>query len=276
MAKYWMHNAFLNIDHTKMSKSKGNFVTVRDIAGHYDLQLLRFFLLSAHYRSPLNFSGDLMEAAKNALERITTCVENLRYLIEQAETHTLNQSEALVGHQAGEGTDVQPVDHGSDQVVGAPILQAGDPGSQASDRSENKLVVSEDTAVQLAVSVDEMPKSYLPEFEAAMEDDFNTADAEAALFELVKYANTNGKADKPKAYLEALYQEILLMADILGLMVTKEKKLVPEEVERLIEERKNARKAKDFARADEIRQELLTKGILLEDTREGVKWKYKD
>jgi cysteinyl-tRNA synthetase len=109
-----------------------------------------------------------------------------------------------------------------------------------------------------------------------MEDDFNTADAEAALFELVKYANTNGKADKPKAYLEALYQEILLMADILGLMVTKEKKLVPEEVERLIEERKSARKAKDFARADEIRQELLTKGILLEDTREGVKWKYKD
>jgi cysteinyl-tRNA synthetase len=233
MAKYWMHNAFLNIDHTKMSKSKGNFVTVRDIAGQYDLQLLRFFLLSAHYRSPLNFSGELMEAAKNALERITTCVENLQYLIEQAG------------------------DHGSQAVVSS-SSQAADPGSQVGDPSESKI------------------KSYLPAFEEAMEDDFNTADAEAVLFELVKYANTNGKADKPKAYLEALYQEILLMADILGLVVTKEKKLVPEEVERLIEERGNARKAKDFARADAIRQELLTKGILLEDTREGVKWKYKE
>jgi cysteinyl-tRNA synthetase len=236
MAKYWMHNAFLNIDHAKMSKSKGNFVTVRDVAGQYDLQLLRFFLLSAHYRSPLNFSGELMEAAKNAVERITTCVENLQYLIEQS----------------------------------------GDMSSQGGDRSGSKLDVSESATVQMAVSVDEMPKSYLPEFEAAMEDDFNTADAEAALFELVKYANTNGKEDKPKAYLEALYKEILLMADILGLVVTKEKKLVPEEVERLIEERKCARKAKDFARADEIRQELLTKGIILEDTREGVKWKYMD
>jgi cysteinyl-tRNA synthetase len=300
MAKYWMHNAFLNIDHTKMSKSKGNFVTVRDIAEQYDLQLLRFFLLSAHYRSPLNFGGELMEAAKNALERITTCVENLRYLIEQGETQTLNQSEAVAGYQASEQTDVQPVDHGSEQTdvqpvdhgseqtgvqpvdhgseqaVGYTSRKAGDLGSLVGDQSGSTLDVLEDTAVQMAVSTDEMPKSFLPVFEAAMEDDFNTADAEAALFELVKYANTNGKADKPKAYLEALYQEILLMADILGLVVTKEKKLVPEEVERLIEERKSARKAKDFARADEIRQELLTKGILLEDTREGVKWKYKE
>jgi cysteinyl-tRNA synthetase len=218
MAKYWMHNAFLNIDHTKMSKSKGNFVTVRDIAGKYDLQLLRFFLLSAHYRSPLNFSGDLMDAAQNALERIMTCVENLEYLISLK----------------------------ADGETNVPSSQSGE----------------------------ELPKSFIPEFEAAMEDDFNTADAEAALFDLVKYANTNGDENKSKAYLEALLKEILLMADILGLTVTKEKTLLPEEIEKKIEERKAARKAKDFARADEIRQELLAKGILLEDTREGVKWKY--
>lgn len=213
-AKYWMHNAFLNIDNKKMSKSLGNFFTVRDISEKYDLQILRFFMLSAHYRSPLNFSAELMEAAKNGYERIVTCVDNLKYL----------------ESKAGEG-----------EMTGA------------------------ETALL------EEAKGFADKFDEAMDDDFNTADAISAIFELVKFANTHAGEQSAKAFLSGLKEEIVLLSDICGLIVDKEEEGLDADVERLIAERQEAKKAKNFARADEIRDELLARGIALKDTREGVK-----
>ncbi|MBR5316508.1 MAG: cysteine--tRNA ligase, partial [Lachnospiraceae bacterium] len=214
-ARYWMHNAFLNIDNKKMSKSAGNFFTVRDISEKYDLQVLRFFMLSAHYRSPLNFSADLMEAAKNGLERIVTAAEKLRDL----------QSKAT-----------------------------------------GELTEAEKTSLEEA-------KGFMAKYEEAMEDDFNTADAISAIFEMVKFTNTNANVDSSKAYVDALYTQLNNMADICGLILEKKAEILDEEIEKLIQERQDARKAKNFARADEIRNQLLEQGIVLEDTREGVKWK---
>lgn len=215
-AKYWMHNAFLNIDNKKMSKSLGNFFTVRDISEKYDLQVLRFFMLSAHYRSPLNFSAELMEAAKNGLERIVTGVSNLKYNMGVSTKETMDDAEKALFKEA---------------------------------------------------------KGFETKFDEAMDDDFNTADAIAAIFELIKFANTNADAAKSKEFLEALLNEIKALCDICGLKVEQKEELLDSDVEALIEERTAARKAKNFARADEIRDELLNKGIILEDTREGVKWK---
>jgi len=215
-AKYWMHNAFLNIDNKKMSKSAGNFFTVREIAEKYDLQVLRFFMLSAHYRSPLNFSEELMDAAKNGYDRIVTSVSNLKYLIDNS----------AVKSESGE---------------------------------EEKLLKE--------------AESYIDKFDAAMEDDFNTADAVAAIFELVKFANQNADAGRSGKFLKTLLEEIVMLSDICGLIVEKTEEILDSDIERLIEERQAARKNKDFGRADEIRDELLQKGIILEDTREGVKWK---
>ena len=215
-AKYWMHNGFLNIDNKKMSKSAGNFFTVRDISEKYDLQVLRFFMLSAHYRSPLNFSADLMEAAKNGLDRIVTSVSNLNFLLENA-------------------------------------------GSETMTADEEKLV--------------EEAKEYITKFDEAMDDDFNTADAISAIFELVKFANTNVKEGASKAFIQAIKEEIVLLSDICGLIVDKKEEILDTDIEALIQERQEARKAKNFARADEIRDTLLAQGIILEDTREGVKWK---
>ncbi len=215
-ARYWMHNAFLNIDNHKMSKSLGNFRTVREISEQYDLQILRFFMLSAHYRSPLNFSADLMEASKNGLERIVTAVANLKHLMGVALKEEMSEEER------------------------ASLVQAG---------------------------------RFAEEFEAAMDDDFNTADAISSIFELVKFANTNAAAESSKAYLGELKALIVKLSDVLGLIVEKEEEMLDQDIEALIEERQAARKARDFARADEIRAELLEKGIILEDTREGVKWK---
>ena len=214
-AKYWMHNAFLNIDNKKMSKSAGNFFTVRDISEKYDLQVLRFFMLSAHYRSPLNFSADLMEAAKNGLERIVTAAEKLR------------------------------------------DLQA---------KAGGELTAKEEASLEEA-------KTFMKKFEEAMDDDFNTADAISAIFELVKYTNTNANADSSKAYVDALYAQLKKQAEICGLILEKKAEILDDEIEALIQERQDARKAKNFARADEIRNQLLEQGIVLEDTREGVKWK---
>lgn len=214
-ARYWMHNAFLNIDNKKMSKSAGNFFTVRDISEKYDLQVLRFFMLSAHYRSPLNFSADLMEAAKNGLERIVTAAEKLR------------------------------------------DLQA---------KATGELTESEKASLEEA-------KAFMTKYEEAMEDDFNTADAVSAIFEMVKFTNTNANAESSKAYVDALYEQLNTMADICGLILEKKAEILDEEIEKLIQERQDARKAKNFARADEIRNQLLEQGIVLEDTREGVKWK---
>ena len=215
-ARYWMHNAFLNIDNKKMSKSAGNFFTVRDIAEKYDLQVLRFFMLSAHYRSPLNFSADLMEAAKSGYERIVTCVDNLNYILSnKAEEGTLSKEEEALLEEA---------------------------------------------------------KQFVIRFDDAMDDDCNTADAISVIFELVKFVNTNAKAEASKAFVTALKDEVVLLSDICGLIVEKKAEILDEEIENLIAERQAARKEKNFARADEIRDILLEKGIELKDTREGVKW----
>ena len=213
---YWMHNGFLNIDNKKMSKSLGNFFTVREIGEKYDLQVLRFFMLQAHYRSPLNFSAELMEAAKNSLERIRTAAKNLQFLADHAETEELRETEEKLLTEA---------------------------------------------------------KEYVTKFKAAMEDDFNTADAIAAIFELVKYANQNTDRSSSKAYSQALLDELTTLCDVLGILVETKEEMLDSDIEALIEERQQARKNRDFARADEIRDELLEKGIVLEDTREGVKWK---
>lgn len=214
-ARYWLHNAFLNIDNRKMSKSLGNFFTVREIGEKYDLQVLRFFMLSAHYRSPLNFSADLMEASKNALDRIINAVENLKFL-------------------AGNGAEGEMTEAEQKEVEGL--------------------------------------AEYEKKFDEAMDDDFNTADAIAAIFELVKYANSNVTADDTKVFINTVKEKIVSLADILGLIVEKEEEILDSDIEKLIEERQAARKEKNFARADEIRNLLLEKGIVLKDTREGVKW----
>ena len=215
-AKYWMHNAFLNIDNHKMSKSLGNFRTVREISEQYDLQILRFFMLSAHYRSPLNFSAELMEASKNGLERIQNAADNLRYMMEQAKEESMMDAE-------------------KDNLA--------------------------------------KTKEFVTAFETAMEDDFNTADAIAAIFDLVKYANTTATTEGSKEYAKALYDLLVKLTDVLGLIVDKKEEILDDEIEALIAERQAARKEKNFARADEIRDELAAKGIVLLDTREGVKWK---
>ena len=214
-ANYWMHNGFLNIDNKKMSKSLGNFFTVREIAEKYDLQVLRFFMLSAHYRSPLNFSAELMESAKSGLERIQNAYDNLLFLIDNA---TVTESD---------------------------------------DKSAIDAV-----------------NSLIKKFEDAMEDDFNTADAISAVFELVRYINQNTDESTGLNVLNLYKDKLLMLCDILGIILEKEEKLLPKDIEKLIEERQEARKNKDFKRADEIRDSLLEKGIVLEDTREGVKYKW--
>ena len=214
-AKYWMHNAFLNIDNKKMSKSAGNFFTVREISEKYPLQVIRFFMLSAHYRSPLNFSDTLVEASKNGLERILTAIDHLREVIAAAPEGELNV--------------------------------------------EDQKNLEEANALKA-------------KYEAAMEDDFNTADAIAAIFELVKLANVTAESGS-KAYAQQLLDIIVQLCDILGIITEKKEELLDDDIEALIEERQAARKAKNFARADEIRDLLADKGIILEDTRAGVKWK---
>ena len=212
-AHYWMHNGFLNINNVKMSKSLGNFFTVREIAEKYDLQVLRFFMLSAHYRSPLNFSAELMEASRNGLERILTAVDRLRTLNVQGEACTEEENEQM-------------------KVFDALVAK----------------------------------------YEAAMEDDFNTADAISAIFEMVKAANIHVTENSTAAFRDQVLSEIIKLCDVLGIKTEKKEELLDDEIQTLIDERQAARKAKNFARADEIRDELLAKGIILKDTREGVKW----
>ena len=212
-AHYWMHNGFLNINNVKMSKSLGNFFTVREIAEKYDLQVLRFCMLSAHYRSPLNFSAELMEASRNGLERILTAVDRLRTLNVQGKACTEEENEQM-------------------KVFDALVAK----------------------------------------YEAAMEDDFNTADAISAIFEMVKAANIHVTETSTAAFRDQILSEIVRLCDVLGIKTEKKEELLDDEIQALIDERQAARKAKNFARADEIRDELLAKGIILKDTREGVKW----
>ena len=205
-ANYWLHNGYININNEKMSKSKGNFFTVRDILEKYDGEVVRFFMLSAHYRSPINFSDELMGQAKTGLDRLYNCLDRL-------------ETSAPLG------------------TVPKEVMQ------------------------------------YKEKFISAMDDDLNTADAISALFEMARCVNTlldGGLDDGARAATAALMREL---GSVLGVLGGRADAVLDSEVEALIEERQAARKAKNFARADEIRDELLAKGIILEDTREGVKWK---
>ena len=215
-ARYWMHNGFLNIDNRKMSKSLGNFFTVREISEKYDLRVLRLFMLSAQYRSPLNFSADLMEASKNSLERIRTAAE----------------------HQAD-------------------CLKAAKEGEMTAEEKQNQAAVEE----------------LVQKFETAMDDDFNTADAISAIFEIVRLSNSTISEASTKAYVSYVKETMDKLCDVLGIITEKKEEILDSEVEDLIAKRQQARKDKNFALADEIRGQLLDMGIILEDTREGVKWK---
>lgn len=210
-ARYWMHNGFLKINNEKMSKSLGNFFTVREISEKYPLQVIRFFMLSAHYRSPLNFSADLVEASKNGLERILTAVEKLK--------------------------ELKPANEGNDPAIEAEL------------------------------------ENFVKRYEAPMDDDLNTADAISVIFELIKYTNINVTNDTPKATVDKALSTVEKLCDVLGIITEKEEELLDSDIEALINERQAARKAKDFAKADEIRNKLADMGITLLDTREGVKWK---
>lgn len=230
-AKYWMHNAFVNIDNKKMSKSEGNFFTVREIEQEFPLSVLRFFLLSVHYRSPINFSREIMEASKNGLERIQNAIAQLKYL----------------------------------QNV------------KKEKRNEKELIVCENTSSECMMDEE---NSLWNEFEAlhekfdtVMDDDFNTADAITAIFEMVKLSNSNLTSDSSDEIIDKVLTKITTLCDILGIETEQKAEMLDEEVEQLIALRQAARKNKDFAKADEIRNQLLDMGIILEDTREGVKWK---
>ena len=216
-ARYWMHNGFLKINNEKMSKSLGNFFTVREIGEKYDLQVIRFFMLSAHYRSPLNFSSELVESSKNGLDRIRTSASKVEEAINNSTVADMTEAETKLA--------------------------------------------------------EEIP-AFVKRYEDAMEDDLNTADAISVIFELVKFANTNVEAGvTSKAFAQKIYDTMKQLMDILGIDIKEQEVLLDEEIENLIEERQAARKAKNFARADEIRDLLTEKGIILEDTREGVRWK---
>lgn len=217
-ARYWLHNGYINVNNQKMSKSLGNFFTVRDIQKEFDLEVVRLFMLSAHYRSPVNFSRELLEQAQSALDRLYNAQNNIEYLLEQAKEREMTETE-------------------------------------------------KELAAQL--------ESYVEKFEEAMEDDVNTADAIAVIFDLVKDINTNLSFENSKALLKKAYDIFSTLTGVLGLVQKRERKDLDAEIEALIEKRQQARKEKNWAVADQIRDELKARGIILEDTPQGVRWFYK-
>lgn len=221
-AKYWMHNGFINVDNQKMSKSLGNFFLLREVTEKYQPEVVRFFLLSGHYRSPINFSDELLESALNGLNRIRNCLFNIEFLINSDEKVKSNE-----------------------------IL------------SENEIVLLKES---------EKFKSF---FEERMDDDFNTADAISGIFDFVRFANINITNTSSKPFCIEVSKRIYELCEILGIKIEKEETKDSEKIEALIEQRQQAKKNKDFATADKIRDELNDMGILLEDTRSGVKWSYK-
>ena len=215
LAHYWMHNGYINVDGVKMSKSLGNFFTVRDIIKHFDYSVIRFFMLSAHYRSPINFADALLQQAKAGLERLTNCAENLRFKLAHAADGALDDAAAT------------------------------------------------------------LVEKHVADFKEAMDDDLNTAAAIGAIFELAKTANTVAAGEASKQTLSLLLNTLAELCDVLGIETEKEAETLDSEIEELIAKRTEAKKAKDFATADAIRAQLLEMGIVLEDTREGVKWSRK-
>jgi len=212
-ARYWMHNGFINVDNQKMSKSLNNFFTVRDIAKEYDLEAVRLFMLSAHYRSPINFSRDQIAQAHASLTRMYTARDNMKHLLQSASDKPMTQEES-------------------------------------------------DFAARL--------KTYEQRFDSAMDDDLNTADAIGAIFEVVKDANVSLNAESSKAAVEAALQSLKALCDVLGL-VQKEEDALPEDIQRMVDERALARKNKDWKRSDELRDAIKAAGYILEDSREGQK-----
>ncbi|MBQ3106998.1 MAG: cysteine--tRNA ligase [Firmicutes bacterium] len=214
-ANYWMHNGYITIDNEKMSKSKGNFFTVRDVLQNYDGETIRFFLLSGHYRSPINFSRDLMDQAKNGLARLQNAKSNLKHMAEQGSEGAMTEAEASA----------------------LAALEA-----------------------------------YRGKFVTAMDDDLNTADAISAVFELVRDANTAVKDGASREFAKKALGLLQEFCDVLGLLQDKEEgDGISDEIKALVEERQAARKARNFQRADEIRDLLKAQGIVLEDTPQGVK-----
>lgn len=214
-ANYWMHNGYINVDNVKMSKSLGNFKTVREIANVYGYEVIRYFLISSHYRSPINYSLDIIEQCKSALERLYTCRDSLDFAIKNAAEETKENDAELI--------------------------------SKLDKRRE--------------------------QFIAAMDDDLNTADGLAAIFELTKDINTKIlDHDVSKAVCEhaaKLYDEL---CDVLGILYNRKENTLDSDIEALVEKRQEARKNKDWATADKIRDELKAKGIILKDTPQGVTW----
>ncbi|SHH53147.1 cysteinyl-tRNA synthetase [Anaerosphaera aminiphila DSM 21120] len=214
-ANYWLHNGMITIDNEKMSKSLGNFFTVREVSKEFDLEVLRFFLISSHYRSPINFSREVMEQTKNSLERIYNAKDKLDSLIDSTENRELSEE-------------------------------------------DKKFIYEIDGNVKM--------------FEDSMDDDLNTADAITAVFNIVKLINVSLGEDSNRKIVEIADSTLLKLTKVLGILEIKEEN-IDAEVEDLIREREDARKNKDFKRADEIRDILLSKNISIEDTRTGTKWK---
>lgn len=217
--KYWLHNGFINVDYEKMSKSTGNFFTVRDLVSKFDYMVLRFFMLSGHYRMPINFSSDLLSAAQNGWERIKTCVGHLDFV-----------------------------------AASAPSKAADEQANQAQQ--------------DLRASI----QQFQDEFEQAMDDDLNTADALAAVFEMVRAANTAAAVPGISASsLREAAHKLREWLEVLGLNPENKQESIPEKVLSLVEERAQAKQARDFAKADEIRQEIQNLGYQVADTPQGPK-----
>ena len=215
-SNYWMHNEYININNEKMSKSKGNFFTVRDISKLYDLEIVRLFMLSTHYRNPINFSDEILNQSKAGLERLYNAKERLEFII-----------------------------------------------SKLSDNAEN--------AEEL--KLEEELNSFRQRFIEAMDDDLNTADALSIVFELARFMNSNVNENSTKDFAKKVLDEFNELTSVLNIVNKKQDDMLDEEIEALIQKRTEAKKNRDFKLADEIRDELLEKGIILEDTRQGVKWR---
>lgn len=214
-ARYWMHNGYINVDNVKMSKSLGNFKTVREIADVYGYEVIRYFLISAHYRSPINYNIDIIEQCKSALERLYTCRDSLDFALKNAENEPCENDDQLI-------------------------------------------------------SLFESRKN---EFITAMDDDLNTADGIAALFELTKDINTHILSKKvSKNVCEQAARIFDELCDVLGLLYNRKSNDLSDDIEALIEKRETARKNKDWATADQIRDDLKARGIILKDTPQGVTW----
>lgn len=215
-SNYWIHNGYININNEKMSKSKGNFFTVRDIADKYDLEVVRFFMLSAHYRNPVNFSDEMLSQSKTGLERLYNTKEKLEFTLSNLKVADIKEDEK---------------------------------------------------------SLSEELNSFREKFITAMDDDINTADAISVIFELARFINTNVNEESSIEFAKKCLAEFEELTNVLNIVNKKQEEVLDADIEKLIQDRVDAKKNKDFALADEIRNKLLEMGIVLEDTRQGTKWK---